>query len=91
MRLPGPDAHLRDALVPEEADEGRDRNGEDVGDRLRVDDAQHRLVGGVDGAEEDHEDDGDAGEVLDAAEAVGVALRRRAPRQREGDPERARR
>mgnify|MGYP001359701520 CR=1 FL=1 len=39
-------------------------------------------------AEEDNRDDGDAGEVFDAAEAVGEALTGFAPRQHERDPQR---
>ena len=57
-------------------------------ERSRVGEAPDALPRGDHRRRGDHEDDEQTREVLDAAEAVGEAPRRRPARQREGDPQR---
>jgi len=84
----GTDPQLCDRLVAEKAHDGGDGDRPEIRDRLGVHDTQYRLVPREHGAEEDRQHDGDAGQVLDAPEAIGVALGRQPAGVGEGDPQR---
>ena len=71
-----PDAEHGDRLVADKADDAGRRRPPKLADRLRVDQAVDRLVAGNDGAEQDDEDDQDAGQILDPPVAVGEARAR---------------
>ncbi len=85
------DAEGRHGLVAEEADHAGCRHGGGQADGLRMDQALDRFVAGHERAEQDHGDDGHAGEVLDAPETVGELVAGFATGEQEGDPQRYRR
>ena len=82
------DAKHRDCFVAEKADDAGGGEPAKMRHRLRMDQPVDRLVARHDRAEQDDENDNDAGEVFDPAEPIGECPGRLAPRQHEGDPER---
>ena len=78
----------RDELVADEADDACGGDSAEVVDGLRRDEAADRFDGGDDRGQGDHRDDEETGEVFGSSEAVGVAPRRRAPRDAERDEQR---
>jgi Phosphorylase superfamily len=84
----GPDPVPGDEFVAREAEGGRDGHGGQVGDRPRVRQPLPGGDGGHGGRNRDHGDDGQAGQVLGPAVAVGVPAVRAAPGEHEGQPER---
>ena len=85
-----PDPVQRHQLVADEADEACGGDPAHVLDLHRVDQPHHGLVSGDDGRKGDHRDDEEPGQILGAAEAVGVAPGCGARAQRERDPQRHR-
>ena len=86
----GPDPVAGDQFVAGEAEGGRDRDGGQVGDRVRV---QQPADGGERGrsrGEHDNGHDDDAGQVLGPAVAIGVAAGGAPPAEQERDAERHR-
>jgi hypothetical protein len=60
----GPEPHLRGNLVPEEADDTRERQRAEIGERLGVDEAKDGLVERNTGGDEYREDDEEPGNSL---------------------------
>ena len=81
----------RHQLVADEADEACGGDPAHVLDLHRVNQPHHGLVPGDDRRKGDHRDDEEPGQIFGAAEAVGVAPRRRACAEHERDPQRHRR
>ena len=68
------DLHHRDELVADEADYSCQGDPLEVFQRQRIEQALDGLIKDIGGAEADGDDDEDAGDILKAAVAVGVAL-----------------
>jgi len=86
--LADPDAKRGDGLIAEEADDRSGSHRPEIAHRLRVQESPHRLVTRDRRAEGDRQDDGDAGQILDPAVAVGKPRAGLPAGQRERHPQR---
>src|SRR6266446_2707167 len=85
-----PDAEDRAGLVAEKASGPRRRNRPKKGDRLRMNQAVHRLPARHDRAQQDDADNRHAGQILDPPESIGEARAWLTASKAKGDPERHR-
>jgi hypothetical protein len=87
---PGPDAVAGHHLVAGEPERGRDRDRDQVGHRVRVQQPADRDERRRGGGQHDHPDDDDAGQVLGPAVTIGVPPGGTPPPEQERDAERHR-
>src|SRR5262249_30748332 len=82
------DAEHSDCLVAKKSDQAGEGKPTQMQHGTGMEEPANSLIPSYQSTEQDDQDDGEAGEILDPSIAIGKARRGLAPSEREGDPER---